>query len=237
MGARGPRSSSRAARAATCRPCPSLRGASPAVALAGAWQASVSDPRLCTGSTALASEGSCEGAWRLTRARHLKVPKRCHFPVTLLPSLKTAPLLPFLPLSMSSWAALPSLPSAGRPSAGHPPAVPSWAPAPPPPVCRGCQGSGGQGSFLTDPPLVFLLRGSVFPGWPPARELLEQAWGHASSDHSKGPHSGRRLDSPFLLLGCEAGVAVRERGTSREARLKIEAPAGSTPGSLGEPWG
>lgn len=106
------------------------------------------------------------------------------------------------------------------------------------PVCRGCQGSGGQGSFLTDPPLVLLLRGSVFPGWPPARELLEQAWGHASSDHSKGPHSGRRFDAPFLLLGCEAGVAVRERGTPREVRLKIGAPAGSTPGSPGaDAWG
>lgn len=66
------------------------------------------------------------------------------------------------------------------------------------------------------------------------RELIEQAWGHASSDHSKGPHSGRRLDAPFLLLGCEAGVAVRERGTPREARLKIEAPGRQHPG---EPWG
>lgn len=107
----------------------------------------ISDPHSCTGSTALASEGSCEGAWRLTRARHLKVPKRCHFPVTLLPSLKTAPLLPFLPLSMSSWAALPSLPSAGRPSAGRPPAVPSWAPAPPPPRLPGVSGEWGPGEF------------------------------------------------------------------------------------------
>lgn len=105
----------------------------------------ISDPHSCTGSTALASEGSCEGAWRLTWARHLKVPKRCHFPVTLLPSLKTAPLLPFLPLSMSSWAALPSLPSAGRPSAGRPPAVPSWAPTPP--RLPGVSGEWGPGEF------------------------------------------------------------------------------------------